>query len=92
MKPIQAKSHLQDNTSNIPPNQQENRDFGDFDFSEMEDEICHLRTFSNLKHRKYARLLYQKIKNQISKTRNKTRILALNKLMQIIELKVNITS
>ena len=57
--------------------------------AEIESRICHLKTFSNLSHRRYARMLYSKIKSQLSDSSNHTNKVALNKLAHIIELKIS---
>jgi len=58
-------------------------------FSEIENQICHLKTFSILSHRRYAKMLYKKIIKQVSITKNNNKKSALNKLANIIELKIN---
>lgn len=55
---------------------------------EIESRICQLKTFSDLSHRQYARLLLDKIKVKISNSTNSNHKIALNKLAQIIELKI----
>jgi len=57
-------------------------------FSEIENQICHLKTFSILSHRRYAKMLYKKIKKQLLVTKNFNKKSALNKLAYIIELKI----
>ena len=57
--------------------------------AEIESRICHLKTFSNLSHRRYARMLYNKIKKQLSESKSNIDKLALNKLAHIIELKID---
>ena len=57
--------------------------------AEIESRICHLKTFSNLSHRRYARMLYSKIKRQLSDSKSNIDKLALNKLARIIELKID---
>ena len=65
-----------------------NNDLKDENLAEIEIRICHLKTFSNLSHRRYARMLYNKIKSQLSDSNNNTNKVALNKLAHIIELKI----
>ena len=57
--------------------------------AEIESRICHLKTFSNLSHRRYARMLYNKIKKQLSESKSNIDKLSLNKLAHIIELKID---
>ena len=66
-----------------------NDDYEKLDLAEIESQICHLRTFSNPAHRRYARMLYSKIKSQLSDSSSNTDKLALNKLAHIIELKIS---
>lgn len=60
----------------------------DSSYLELENRICHLKTFSKLSHRRYARILYNNIKKQLLITKNLKNKSALNKLAQIIELKI----
>lgn len=69
-----------------------NTNFEEQNYSELESTICHLKTFSDLSHRRYAKMLYRKIKNQLSITRNMAKKSTLNKLAHIIELKVSTTT
>jgi hypothetical protein len=65
-----------------------NIDIKEGNLAEIENRICHLKTFSNLVHRRYARMLYIEIKNQLSDSKSKLDKTALNKLAKIIELKI----
>jgi len=66
-----------------------NIDLKDADLIEIEYHICHLKTFSNLNHRRYARLLYRKIKAQLSDSKSNVDKFALKKLAHLIELKIS---
>lgn len=68
-----------------------NNDLEDENLAEIESRICHLKTFSNPSHQRYARMLYGKIKSQLSDSNNPTNKVALNKLAHIIELKIGIS-
>lgn len=67
----------------------ENDNFDMDDFAEIEHQICHLKTFSNLAHRRYARMLYHRIRKVMLNTRNESKRFALRKLAGIIELKIS---
>ena len=56
--------------------------------AEIESQIGNLKTFSNLTHRRYAKMLYSKIKNQLMDSESKLDKTALNKLAHFIELKI----
>lgn len=66
-----------------------NIDLNDADLIEIENRICHLKTFSNLTHRRYARMLYRKIKAQLSDSKSNIDKIALKKMARIIELKIS---
>ena len=66
-----------------------NRNTEETSFSEIENQICHLKTFSILSHRRYAKMLYKKIKKQLLVTKSNNKKSVLNKLAYIIELKIS---
>ena len=63
-------------------------DLKEGNWAEIESQIGNLKTFSNLTHRRYARMLYSKIKNQLSDSKSSLDKTALNKLAHFIELKI----
>lgn len=63
-------------------------DLKDGNLTEIESQIGNLKTFSNLAHRRYAKKLYSKIKDQLSDSESSLDKTALNKLAHIIELKI----
>lgn len=56
--------------------------------SEMEKEICHLRTLSVYDDRKIARKLYAKIKARISSIHDTKEKIRLNQLALLISMKI----
>lgn len=62
--------------------------FEDGNLAEIERQICNLKTFSDLSHRRYARKLYNEIKSQLTDTKSSLDKHTLNKLAHIIELKI----
>jgi hypothetical protein len=79
------------NVSRILFNSSKGNKAEDASFSDIENQICHLKTFSNLSHRRYAKMLYKKIKKQLLITHSNDKKSVLNKLAYIIELKISTT-
>ena len=58
--------------------------------TEIEDDICHLQTYSNLEHRKLGRTIYSKIRKHLSKVKDEKDISRLKKLAHLIKMKIAI--
>lgn len=59
-------------------------------FEEIENDICHLQTYSDLEHRKLGRTIYSKIKKQLTKEKDVKEISRLKKLAHLINMKIAI--
>ena len=58
--------------------------------AEIENDISHLQTYSDLEHRKLGRTIYSKIKKQLSKENDVKEISRLKKLAHLINMKIAI--
>ena len=72
----------------IHSNMDEVNSLSEASISEIEKEICHLRTLSDYEDRKLARKLYSKIKSRISSISDVSEKMRLNQLALLINMKV----
>lgn len=60
------------------------------DFDEIEKDICHLQPLSFVSHRRIARRMHQAIKMRMNETINENERVQLNRLADLIKMKVNL--
>lgn len=59
-------------------------------FDEIENDIGHLQTYSDLEHRKLGRTIYSKIRKKLSNEKDEKEISRLKKLAHLINMKIAI--
>jgi len=59
-------------------------------FEEIENDIGHLQTYSDLEHRKLGRTIYSKIRKRLSIAKDEKEISRLKNLAHLIRMKISI--
>jgi hypothetical protein len=63
--------------------------FSEANLNEIENDICHLQTYSLTEHRKLGRSIYSKIRKQLTNAKNEKEKTQLNLLANLIKMKIS---